>query len=54
MLSIIMVAKEFDIHTPPRLAPVAMVVIVSVFLYISISVLRIRRGKGPVCPAPLQ
>ena len=47
-----MVAEGFGLHVPTWLAPVAMVVIVSVFLYIS--VLRIRHGKGPVCPAPLK
>ena len=52
MLSLIMVAEGFGLHVPTWLAPVAMVVIVSVFLYIS--VLRIRHGKGPVCPAPLK
>lgn len=51
-LSLIMVAEGFGLYVPTWLAPVAMVVIVAVFLYIS--VLRIRRGKGPVCPAPLR
>lgn len=51
VLSQIMVAKGFGLHVPTWLAPVVMVVIVAVFLYIS--VLRIRQGKGPVCPVPV-
>lgn len=48
VLSIIMVAEGFGLHVPSWLATVLMVVIVSIFLYISVR--RIKKGKVDVCP----
>ena len=52
-LSLIMVAEVFGLHVPTWLAPVAMVVIVAMFLYISVPLHQPREGSGLSDPCPV-